>query len=323
MSEARISRYIIRRALELIPIFFLIIIFSFILIHAAPGDPVSILAGEQADPEYYEMMMKKFGLDRPIHEQLLAYISAVLRGDLGYSFLYRVRVLDLIFERLRNTMLLIAGATLIYVPLGVGLGVLSSIKPRSIWDVLITSFTLIGYSLPIWWLGMLLLLVFAIWLGWFPVYAGLSGAPGSIEMIGMLFRNLTLPSITLATAYMALTARLTRSNMLETLTKDFITTAWAKGLSKRQVLIRHALRNSLLPVLSLIFLNIGYMFGGAILTETIFSWPGIGMLLVDAVRGRDYPIIMGIFITVSFAVLLINLFTDVLYCIIDPRVRYR
>jgi ABC-type dipeptide/oligopeptide/nickel transport system permease component len=324
MSEARILRYIIRRIIRLVPLFFLIIIFAFILIHSAPGDPISILAGEQADPAYYEMMRKKFGLDRPIYEQLLAYILAILRGDLGYSFIYNVNVLDLVLQRLRNTMLLIAGATLIYIPLGVGLGVLSSIKPRTVWDTLITSFTLIGYSLPIWWLGIILLQFLALWLGWFPVYSGLAETPsGFIAMLGIMLRNLTLPSITLATAYMALTARLTRSSMMETLTKDFIITAQAKGLSKRQVLISHALRNSLLPVISLIFLNLGYMFGGAVLTETVFSWPGIGLLMVDAVRTRDYPVVMGVFILISFAVLLINLITDIVYCIIDPRVRLK
>jgi ABC-type dipeptide/oligopeptide/nickel transport system permease component len=317
-------RYIIRRTLQLIPLFFLIIIFVFILIHAAPGDPIYILAGEQGDPAYYEMMRKKYGLDRPIYEQLLAYLANVIRGDLGYSFLYHVSVLDLILGRLKNTLLLMAGATLIYVPLGIGLGVLSAVKTRTAWDTLITSFTLVGYSLPIWWLGMLLLLVFAIRLGWFPVYAGLAETSGGfLETLGTIIRNLTLPSITLATSYMALTARLTRSCMLETLTKDFIIAAEAKGLSRRQILIRHALRNSLLPVLSLIFSNIGYMFGGAILTESIFSWPGIGTLIVDSVRGRDYPVIMGVFVVVSIAVLIINLITDILYSILDPRVRLR
>ena len=323
MSEARLWTYVLRRTLQLIPLFLLIIVFAFVLVHVAPGDPISLLAGEHGDPQYYELMRKKFGLDRPIYEQLLAYVSAVLQGDLGHSVLYQVSISSLILERLENTVFLMIGATLVYVPLGVGLGVLSSVKPRSMMDTTITSLTLVGYSIPIWWLGMVLLLVFSLWLGWFPVRPETIVTGGIIERIVVTLHGLFLPSITLAMSYMAFTARLTRSCMLQTLSKDFITAAWAKGLSQRQVLIQHALRNSLLPVLSLVFMNFGYMFGGAMLTETVFSWPGIGTLLFDAVRQRDYPVIMGVFVEASSAVLLINLVTDVLYCVIDPRVRYQ
>lgn len=325
MSTQRLQRYIFRRILQSIPLIFLVIIFIFLLIHLAPGDPVLIFAGEFGDEEYYAFMRKKFGLDKPIHEQLLIYMETILQGDFGYSYYYQRPAMEVILERFPNTLLLIAGAITIYIPLGVSLGVLASLKPQSMLDTIISSFTLIGFSMPIWWLGALLLLIFSLWIGWFPTYGMMPGGAelGFIESIPVILHHLALPSITLAVFYLAITTRLTRASMLEVLSKDFIITAWAKGLSEQKVIFRHALRNALLPVVTLIFVNLGYMLGGAVLTETVFSWPGIGRLMVEAISGRDYNLVTGIFIIVSSGIIFLNLFTDLLYCIIDPRVRYR
>lgn len=291
----------------------------------APGDPILIFAGEFGDPEYYAMMRKKFGLDKPIHEQLLIYMGNILRGDFGYSYYYQRPAMEVIFARFPNTLLLMAAAISIYIPVGVALGVLASLKPQSLRDALISAFSLIGFSMPIWWLGALLLLIFSLWLGWFPTYGMMPGGVelGFIESIPVILHHLVLPAVTLAMFYFAITTRLTRSSMLEVFSKDFIITAWAKGLDERRVIFRHALRNALLPVVTLIFVNLGYMIGGAVLTETVFSWPGIGRLMVEAISGRDYNLVSGIFIIVASGIVFLNLFTDILYCIIDPRIRYR
>ncbi|NIM45005.1 MAG: ABC transporter permease subunit [Nitrososphaeria archaeon] len=323
--SAQLQRYILRRILQSVPLIFLVIIFIFLLIHLAPGDPVLIFAGEFGDEEFYALMRKKWGLDKPIYEQLYIYMRTVLQGDFGFSYYYQRPAMEVILERFPNTLILIAGAISIYIPVGMGLGILASLKPQSPRDAVISSFTLIGFSMPIWWLGALLLLIFSLWIPWFPSYGMMpAGAElGFFESTLTILYHLALPAITLAMFYLAITTRLTRASMLEVLSKDFIVTAWAKGLSDNKVIFRHALRNALLPVVTLIFVNLGYMLGGAVLTETVFSWPGIGRLMVEALSGRDYNLVTGIFVIVSSGIILLNLFTDLLYCLIDPRVRFR
>jgi len=327
MSARSLSwqKYVLKRFLITIPIIFAIIVVNFILIHIAPGDPFLILTGvTEPSPEYLKAMKEKYGLDKPILEQLVRYIISVFRGDLGESIKYQAPVSQLILERAGATILLMTVAISISVAMGTILGIIAARKPYSITDNLTTIFSLIAWSLPVFWLAQMLQLVFGFSLGLFPL-GGFSStgwiAPGIGRVLDIL-HHLFLPALTIALLRLAITARLMRASMLEVLTQDYILTAKAKGTSERAILFKHALKNAIRPVITMTGMGIGTMIGGATMTEIVFSWPGLGRLIYEAVLGRDYPVLMGMYLVLSITVVIANFFTDIIYALIDPRVRY-
>lgn len=281
----------------------------FLLLHLVPGDPVEVMLGESAQPTDKEALRQALGLDQPIHVQLLRYLSNVFHFDLGRSLYSGRPISALLLERLPATIELSLAALAIALCLAVPLGVLAAVKKDSWWDAGTMGFALIGVSIPNFWLGPMLILVGALWLGWFPV----SGREGVLSLI--------LPAFTLGTAMAAILSRMIRSALLEVLTEDFIRTARAKGLSEWTITIRHGLRNALLPVLTLLGLQLGALLGGAVITETVYSWPGVGSLVVEAIQRRDYPVVQASVLLISFSYVMVNVFTDLAYAWVDPRVR--
>lgn len=326
MSTARpqLGLYVARRLLQALPLALGVVIITFVLIHLAPGDPIYVLAGDGGSPSYYAAQRAYYGLDQPLLAQLGRYLLAILHGDFGYSFSYQQPALQVILSRAPATLLLMGSALLLSTTLGVLLGVVAAAHSGRRLDLGITGGTLAFYAMPVFWLGQIMIIIFAVWLKLFPVqgmvdvrasYTGLRHAADVLH-------HLALPALTLGLIELAVTARLTRTSMRETLGEDYVRTAKAKGLPRRQVLLGHALRNALLPVVTVVGGQIGVVLTGAALTETIFAWPGLGRLLLDATLNRDYPILMGIFILVSLTVVLANLAADLLYALLDPRVSY-
>jgi len=319
-----LTSFVIKRLVRSVTLLFLVVIITFILIHTAPGDPTYVLVGEVSDEEFVRSMRAKFGLDRPLHEQLIIYVSNLIRGDLGYSYHKAQPVASLILGRIPATLLLVSTAMILAVLIGIILGVISSAR-RGTLDIVISLTSLTGVSMPTFWIGMILLLIFAVRLDVFPV-GGMIDVRATYQGLAYLWdvgRHLVLPAITLAIFNVAYITKITRNSMLETLTEDFITTARSKGLSERTVIIKHALRNALLPIVTYTGLTVGMLLSGAILTETVFSWPGMGSLLYDALRLRDYLLMMGIFIYSAVMVILANAIVDIFYGILDPRIRGR
>jgi ABC-type dipeptide/oligopeptide/nickel transport system permease component len=281
----------------------------FLLIHLVPGDPVEAMLGEGARPADRAALTAALGLDRPLGEQYLSYLARLSRLDLGQSFVYQRPVADLLAERLPATLTLAAVALGLALLLAVPLGVLAACRRGLALDGAAMGFSLLGSSIPNFWLGPLLILVFSLWLGWTPV----SGREGPASLI--------LPALTLGTSLAAILARMVRSSVLEVLGEDYIRTARAKGLSPAAVLWGHALRNAWLPVLTLVGLQLGGLLGGAVITETVFAWPGVGSLLVEAIQGRDYPVVQGCVLLISLAYVLVNTGTDLVSAWVDPRIR--
>ena len=318
--------YIVKRLLQAIPLVLFVMVINFLIIHAAPGDPITYLYGASAEVSAEQMarLRAQLGLDEPLHVQFLLYLRNLLSGDLGFSTINRKPVLDLILERVPPTLVLMSAAFVFSVITGGLWGVISAVKARTYVDYGVTIVSLCGYSMPTFWLGLILILVFSLQLGWFPTMGmvtlgrEVSGLSGLMDVL----HHLVLPTITLGMFYVATYARLTRSSMLEILGQEFIMTAWAKGLRGHAVYYKHALRNALLPVITIIGLQIGFMFTGAVLTETIFAWPGMGSLTYQAILQRDYALLMGLFLIVSVCVILMNLVTDLVYTLVDPRIRY-
>lgn len=319
-----LRNYILRRSVQAIPLIFGVIILNFTLIHLAPGDIALIMAGEDAAPEYVEALRTKFGLDKPIPEQLMIYISNILKGDFGYSFANRQPVVEVILERVPATVLLISCSMLFSISIGILLGVNASKSPYSRADNATTVGSLLGFSIPNFWLGIMLMLVFSLTLGIFPVQGmyTVGVEMSGIERLIDIARHLVLPALVLGTAKTARYARMTRATMLDVLDQDYIITARAKGCNGRLVLFDHALKNALLPVVTMIGLNFGSIITGATLTETVFAWPGIGRLMKDSIFRRDYPVLMGLFIMVSISIIIATILTDILYAYLDPRIRY-
>lgn len=318
-------RYLGRRLLQVVPVVAGIVLIGFMLLHVAPGDPVVALAGESGDAEYYAFMREKFGLDRPLPEQLVTYVGNLLKGDLGVSYLQGRPVVDLIGERVGGTLLLGAAALLISTPAGIALGVLAASRPGGVRDVAVTTGTVGLFAAPVFWVAQLALLVLALGAGLFPVQGMTSpgGAPPGFAGVLDVSRHLALPALVLASQEIAVVARLTRVGMLEELAGDHIRTARAKGLGEFVVMTRHALRRAMLPVLTVIGSRVGHLLSGAIVVEVVFGWPGLGRLLLTAMQTRDYPILLGIFLLIAFSVVLINLLTDLAYVRLDPRIAYR
>ncbi len=319
------SRYIARRILQAVPLILGVVVLTFLLVHLAPGDPVYVLVGEHgATAEFIEEVRRDFGLDRPLSEQLMIYLGRALRGDLGFSYYYRQAVIALILERLPATLLLMGTQLLVALTAGVGLGVLSARRPNSLLDNMTTMGALVFYSMPVFWSGLMAILLFSSTLDLFPAQGMFSvrTPPVGVARVLDIAHHLALPALTLGLVNVALYARLTRTSMLEVLGQDYVRTARAKGLRERRVLLDHALRNALLPVLTVTGLNLGRMIGGAVLTETVFGWPGLGRLMFESLARRDFPVLVGMFLFISVAVLIANLLTDLGYGVLDPRIRY-
>lgn len=318
-------RYIGRRFLHAIPLLIGIIVVNFLITHLAPGDPVLVLIGDMpAPPEYEAELRHLLGLDKPLYVQLLLYFKEVAHGNLGFSFFYKQPVLDIILGRMAATIYLMLSTLIFSAIVGVIFGVLSSKKPYSIQDNVITVVSIISYSVPVFWLGQMMLLYLSLKLDLFPISGMFSQKEGYIGFRYALDvgYHLVLPVLALSTRHIALTSRLTRASMLEVMSEDYIITARAKGLDEKKVLIRHGLRNALLPVVTIVGLSFRFLLAGSVLVETVFAWPGIGRLMYDSIAMRDYPILMGILLLVSSMVIIANLVIDILYGFLDPRVRY-
>jgi peptide/nickel transport system permease protein len=320
--------FVLRRLLASVPLLLAIITVNFGLISLAPGDPIYMIIGEAAqyDERFVQEVRARFGLDRPLHEQYLSYVLRAAQGDLGVSFYFDQQpVLGVILSRLPQTLILLGLGYGMAVGVGVWLGSRAARRPYSVTDNAASIVGLLGYSIPSFWLGMLLILVFSVHLGWLPVGGMMdvrTPATG-LSMIVDRARHLVLPAIALGAFHLALITRLTRGSMLEVLQLDFITTARAKGLRERDVYRRHALRNALLPVVTAAGYTVGFLLAGSVLVETVFAYPGMGRLLYQALIARDFPLMLGVLIVVSVAVIVANLVTDLIYGKVDPRIRVR
>ena len=318
--------YILRRVGQAVPLVFVILILNFFLIHMAPGDPVDILSGQlDTDPEYLEELRREFGLDKPLIIQLGTYIKKVLSFDLGYSLRYRQDVSRLILSRLPATFLLMGTALIVSSILAILLGTFAARRPYGVADNAATLVALAGYSMPVFWLGQILLLVFGLQLNWFPTQGMVSlRAPseGWGRVVDIL-RHLVMPAATYSCYYLALIFRLTRVKMQEVFAEDYIITARAKGVPEGRVIFHHALRNAMIPIVTVIGFNFAFMMAGSVLTETVFAWPGMGRLMFEAIMARDYPVLLGLFFVVSIMVIMANVLTDIIYVVIDPRVVYK
>lgn len=332
------SRYLLRRLLEMVPVFFGVILVVFIISRLTPGDPARIILGERATPEAMAQLREALGLDEPLPLQFVGYLGRAMRGDLGRSIQSNERVIIDLATRFPATVELTASAMLIASTVGVLTGVLAAVRQNSWFDGFSMFAALFGFSMPIFWLGIMLILLFAWQLGWFPISGRLDFAielqrVSNFYVIDALvtrnwaaltdaLRHLVLPAVTLSTVPLAIIARMTRSSLLEVLRQDYVRTARAKGLAERRVVLAHALRNASIPVITVIGLNVGSLLGGAILTETIFAWPGVGRLVVDAIFARDYPVVQGTVLVIAIVFVLVNLLVDLAYAYLDPRIRY-
>jgi peptide/nickel transport system permease protein len=309
---------IARRLLATIPVMGVVAIAVFALLHATPGDPAVIIAGDYATGEDIARIRAKLGLDQPFLTQVGLWLGRIVRGDLGTSIFSGLPVTTLIGQRVGTTAWLTLFAMLISVGIGVPVGVLAAWRKGSWLDRLVMVFAVSGFSMPTFWLGFILVYVFAITIGWLPVQGYSPLAAGFWPFLS----HLILPALTLSVVYMALIARMTRASMLGVLNEDYIRTAFAKGVAPRGVLVRHALKNASLPVVTIIGIGFALLIGGAVVTESVFALPGLGRLTVDAIIRRDYPVIQGVILIVSGVYVLLNLVIDVLYVVLDPRIRY-
>ena len=315
--------YLLRRLLQVVPAVAGIVLLAFVVIHTAPGDPAVALGGEHGDEAYYAFIRARFGLDRPLPEQLLTYVTSVLRGDLGQSYVHGRPVAHVVAERLPATLLLVGTALALSSIAGVVLGIFAARRADRPADLAVRTAALLGHATPSFWLAQLAAITLALGTGLFPVQGitdprqSWTGWRYALDVL----HHLALPALVLAAGELALTTRLTRTGVLEALGTDYARTARAKGLPERAV-VRHALRNALLPVVTVIGGRFGMLCTGAVLVETVFAWPGLGQLMLSSILTRDIPVLLGLFVLVSIAVIAANLLTDVAYAWLDPRVRY-
>jgi peptide/nickel transport system permease protein len=326
-----VTRYVVQRLLHTLVVLLGVSLLTFALIHLTPGDPVLVMLGQDATPSELERLRHLLGLDQPLYVQYVQYVGHVATGQLGDSIFQRQPVAKLIGDRLPATVELALAAMLVAVTVGTVTGLVSAVWPYSAFDVAAMLVALSGIAMPVFWLGMLAILLFSLQLGWLPSFG--RGEPlvqavqywvrtGDPSDVVDALRHLVLPALTLAAFSTALISRLVRSSVLEVLGQDYVRTARAKGLGQGPVIARHALPNALIPVVTVIGLQIGALLGGAIIAETIFAWPGIGRLLIQAISQRDYPLVQGIVLLTALLVSLINLVVDLLYGAINPRVRF-
>lgn len=309
-------KYVFKRFLMLIPVVIGISFLVFSIMSFTPGDPAQLILGDNATPEAMTAKRAELGLDQPFLVQYFRYVSHAALGDFGRSYTSSVPVMDEILSRFPNTFVLTVCSILLAILIGIPVGVFTSVKQYSIWDSGVMLLTLIAVSMPVFWLGLMLILQFSLRWELLPAV----GQP-SFSLEGL--RALVLPTFSLGTMSAAIITRMTRSSMLDVIRQDFIRTARAKGVSEKDVIYKHALRNALIPVLTVIGIQFGNLLGGAILTETVFSWPGIGRLMVDAIRQKDTPRVMGVVIFLAVAYSLVNLLVDILYAYADPRIKSR
>ncbi|MDX6751229.1 ABC transporter permease [Geminicoccaceae bacterium 1502E] len=310
--------YILRRLLATIPVLAIVALVVFSILHIAPGDPAAVIAGDQATPEQILAIRAKLGLDLPFHEQFLLWVGNVLRGDLGTSIFSNLPVGHLFLQRVEPTVALTIATTLVTVLLAVPLGVLAAWKAGTFIDRAVMSFAVLGFSFPVFVVGYIFIYIFAVKLQILPIQGYRPLADG----IGPFLSHLVLPSLALGMSFMALIARITRASMLEVLSQDHIRTARAKGLPARQLLFDHALPNSAVPIVTIIGVGVALLLGGVVVTESVFAIPGLGRLVVDAILHRDYPVIQGVLLLFSLVYVFVNLAVDLLYVVIDPRIRY-
>jgi peptide/nickel transport system permease protein len=310
--------YIVRRLLATIPVMLLVAVIVFLLVHLAPGDPASVIAGDNATSDQIARIRQTLGLDEPLWRQFAIWISHVVQGDLGQSLFWNRPVSDLILQRAEPTISLALTTLAFAVILALTLGVLAAWKAGTALDRAVMGIAVTGFSVPVFVVGYLLVYVFAIELKWLPV----QGYRPIAEGFWPWLERLILPSVALGLAYTALIARITRTTMLEVLSEDYIRTAEAKGVATRPMLLKHALKNAAVPIVTIIGIGVALLIGGVVITETVFNLPGIGRLVVDAIARRDYPIIQGVILVFSFVYVLVNLAVDLSYTLFDPRVRY-
>tara|TARA_R110000737_G_scaffold258861_2_gene267470 strand:+ start:892 stop:1887 length:996 start_codon:yes stop_codon:yes gene_type:complete len=319
------GKYVIRRIIHGIPIILAIVVVNFFLIRLAPGDAAQVLAGESgaATQEYMDQIRAQFGLDQPLWIQFLNYMKNLLMFDLGYSFRHGREISSLVVERLGATGLLMITSMIMSVGFGIVLGVIAAVRDRSFLSHVIVILSVITYATPLFWVGLMLIIVFSLNLGWFPT-SGIEtiGVPlTGIHHVLDVARHLVLPATALSFFYMALYTRLMRASMLETLGQDFIKTARAKGLSNSRIVMHHALRNAIIPVLTMAGVQVSAMLGGSVIIESVFGWPGLGLLAYEALFARDLNLLLGIFFLSSILVVVTNAVVDVIYTMVDPRIR--
>jgi dipeptide transport system permease protein len=331
--------FLTRRLAMVIPAFIGVTLLTFALIHLIPGDPVMLMAGERGiDPQRHAILKAQLGLDQPLHVQYAKYVMGILHGDLGKSIVTKKPVFDEFITLFPATVELSLFAMFFAIAVGLPAGVIAGVKRGSVFDHTVMGVSLTGYSMPIFWWGLLLILLFSVSLGWTPVSGRISAlfwvdADTGFMLIDALrsdekgafisaLRHLILPSIVLGTIPLAVIARMTRSSMLEVLQEDYVRTAKAKGLAPWRVTLVHALRNALIPVITVIGLQTGVLLAGAILTETIFAWPGVGKWIIESIRRRDYPAVQGGILMISSLIILVNMLVDMMYGVINPRIRH-
>ncbi len=331
-------RYLIKRVLTVIPVLLGVSILVFGFVRMIPGDPALVMLGERATDENVQRIREQLGLNEPIYKQYMIFLGNALKGDLGTSILRNESVTGELARRFPATVELTLAAMLIALVIGIPAGILSAVRRGSVFDMGSMLVSLTGVSMPIFWLGLMLIFFFSVKLHIFPtggrMPAGMRVEPitnfvlidtllhGNLPAFGQALRHLALPAIALGTIPMAIIARMTRSAMLESLGNDYTRTAHAKGLKERTVVTRHVLRNAWLPIITVIGLQVGRLLSGAILTETVFAWPGIGRWLVEAIYARDYPIVQGVTLFIAILFVMVNLLVDVLYAVVDPRIRF-
>jgi peptide/nickel transport system permease protein/oligopeptide transport system permease protein len=303
-------QYVIKRLLSTIPVLLGISLLLFFMLRMLPGDPAQVLAGQMASVEDVKLIRHQLGLDRPIIVQYGLFLSRLVRFDLGRSARTQNPVIREVWARLPNTVLLAVAAITLACLFGIPAGIIAAVRPYTWIDYLFTSMALFGISMPVFWLGLMLVVIFSVVLQWLP-----AGGTGS-------WKHMILPSFTLAAFVVAFITRMTRASMIEVLSQDYTTTARSKGLKEQVVIMKHALKNALIPIITVVGLQFGLLLGGAVLTETVFAWPGIGRLIVDSILARDYPVIQGTILIFGLLYILVNLFVDMIYAFIDPRIRY-
>lgn len=317
--------YVARRLMQAVPIVFGIVVLNFLLLQLAPGDAATVLAGEAggAPPEYLALLRERFGLDRPMHIQLLLYMKNVLMLDLGYSFRNSMPVTELILGRLGPTLLLMGATLIVSVLVGVLLGLLAATAVNTWRDRVISVAAVIAYATPLFWIGLMLILLFSIKLDWLPT-TGMEDVVAFNEgwaRVIDIARHLILPTITLSLFYMALYTRMMRAAMLDQRGMDYVVTARSKGLSERQITYRHVLRNAVLPVVTMAGVQVGSLLGGSVVVESVFAWPGLGQLAFQSLFARDFNLLLGIFFLSACLVVIVNLFVDLVYLALDPRIK--
>ena len=315
------GRFLARRLLHLGPVLLGVSVIVFLVLHLAPGDPAEVMLGANANKEDLDRLRVQLGLDQPFHVQYLTWIGHVARGDLGRSIWMKRPVLGEVLERFKATLVLTGTALFLSTLGGITLGIVSATRPNSLLDRCSAVASLFGASMPVFWLGIVLMVIFSLWLGWLPA-SGMYAPYGGGGLRDLL-AHLVLPAVTLAAASITIIARLTRATMLETLGQDYVRTARAKGLGERMVVWRHALKNALIPIVTVVGVQSGYLLGGAVLTETVFAWPGVGTLVVQGILARDVPLVQGGVLVIALSFVLVNLAVDTLYAWLDPRIKFQ